>query len=800
MRGKALPWIFVLALTGTAILAAACGTRAPTPHPTAPPKPGEPTPTATPTTTATPITTPTPTLAPTPTPPPSLRLESARAHQRNGHYEAAIAECEAILSGPATKEAAEARFLLGQNRLLNGEYQSAIEALQEFLRAHPWDQRRPQAHFLLARAHQSLGNWGQAIVHYRQYLARRDVVAGYVNELIGDCYVNLQDYLSAIAAYEKALREAPLASREFRLREKIAQAHLGLADYEGAIARYEAILARARKYGYRAEIEYLIGRAYQEWGKEEKAHQHFLEAVNRYPRAGYAYLALVELVEAGVEVDDFQRGLVDYYAGAYEPAIQAFKRYIEGVPRGRLGEARYYAGLSYREMGRHTLAIREFDRLVEAGGEMAGQAWLEKARTLAGMGRREEAVSTYREFARSHPRHELAEEALWRAAHLLEEGGHYDEAASTYLDLWQGYPQGKRAAAALFRAGLCRYRRAEYEGAAEAWRKLLGGKPELRSKALFWLGKALLRQGRAEEARARFEEAAAEQVNYYALRAADMIGSGERSEVAAFDEAAEREEAEAWLAAWLDLPDASLRSSAQAIEKDPRFQRGRELLSLGLRDEATAEIEALRKDVADDPLALYQLALSLRDLGLYRPSIACAVRLIHLSPAGSVREAPRFLQRLAYPLYFADLVVAEARAHGLDPLLLFALVRQESLFDGWATSRADARGLTQIIPSTGEWIARRLSWRGYRAHHLYRPYLNARFGAWYLARQLEDFGGDLFAALAAYNGGPGNAARWLARARGDDDLFVEVISLPETQLYVKKVYEHYALYHALYGR
>jgi len=605
-----------------------------------------------------------------------------------------------------------------------------------------------------------------------------------------------------MAAYQEALRQASLVGREFRLQEKIAQAHLGLADYEGAIARYEAILARAKKYGYRAEIEYLIGRAYQEWGREEKAHQRFLRVVNRYPRAEHAYLALVELVEAGVKVDDFQRGLVDYHAGAYEPAIRAFKRCIEDGSQGRLDEARYYLGLSYREMGRHVLAIREFDRLIEAGGAKAGQAWLEKAKSLVSLGRREEAVSTYREFARRHPRHELAEEALWRAAHLLEEDGRYGEAASAYLELWKGRPQGKRAADALFRAGLCRYRRGDYEGAAEAWGKLLRGAPELRSQALFWLGKALLRLGRTEEAHARFEEAAVERIGYYALRAAEKIGFGERKGMAAFsfDEAAKREEAEDWLATWLDLSGEGLRSPAQAIEKDPRFQRGRELLNLGLREEALAEIEALRKDAADDPLALYQLALSLRDLGLYRPSIACAVRLTQLSPVGSVREAPRFLQRLAYPLYFADLVVAEARAHGLDPLLLFALVRQESMFDGWATSHADARGLTQIIPSTGEWIARKLSWRGYRAHHLYRPYLNARFGAWYLARQLEDFGGDLFAALAAYNGGPANAARWLERAAGDDDLFVEVISLPETQLYVKKVYEHYAMYRALYVR
>jgi len=207
----------------------------------------------------------------------------------------------------------------------------------------------------------------------------------------------------------------------------------------------------------------------------------------------------------------------------------------------------------------------------------------------------------------------------------------------------------------------------------------------------------------------------------------------------------------------------------------------------------------LRKELLSDPLALYQLALAYREQGVYRLSILCAKRLIQLSPAESIGQAPRFLQRLVYPLYFDDLVLAEAQANDLDPLLLFALIYQESLFEGWATSSAGAQGLTQVIPPTGEWIALKMPWPDYQAEHLYRPYLNVKFGAWYLARQLQDFDNNLFVALAAYNGGPGNAKRWLKLADGDDDLFVESISKAESKRYVKKVYEHYVRYRELYG-
>ena len=300
----------------------------------------------------------------------------------------------------------------------------------------------------------------------------------------------------------------------------------------------------------------------------------------------------------------------------------------------------------------------------------------------------------------------------------------------------------------------------------------------------------------------------ADREGYYGLRARDLSQEGGAlwpsggSVVISTDEAAEREEAEAWLATWVEgvSGDDELGILSPAMEEDLRFQRGEELLAVGLLDENRGEFDALRKDLLTDPLTLYQLSLALRERGLYRLSILCAKRLILLSPAESVSQAPRFLQRLVYPLYFDDLVLAEAQANGFDPLVLFALIWQESLFEGQATSWASAQGLTQVIPPTGEWIALQLRWPDYKNVHLYRPYLNVKFGAWYLARQLRDFENSLFAALAAYNGGPGNARRWLElTGNGDEDLFVESISKAETSLYVEKVYEHYAMYRKLYG-
>ena len=103
------------------------------------------------------------------------------------------------------------------------------------------------------------------------------------------------------------------------------------------------------------------------------------------------------------------------------------------------------------------------------------------------------------------------------------------------------------------------------------------------------------------------------------------------------------------------------------------------------------------------------------------------------------------------------------------------------------------------MPSTGEWIADVMPWPGYGDDLLKRPYINIRFGAWYLDRVLVETDGDVMAALAGYNGGPANSVRWLEQSGGDPDLFVEIITLSEPQLYVREIYRHYDLYVRLYG-
>ena len=136
----------------------------------------------------------------------------------------------------------------------------------------------------------------------------------------------------------------------------------------------------------------------------------------------------------------------------------------------------------------------------------------------------------------------------------------------------------------------------------------------------------------------------------------------------------------------------------------------------------------------------------------------------------------------------------------LDPFLMAGLIRQESAFWHEARSRADARGLMQVLPSTGRELARVQGPQGFEPEeHLYRPEINLHLGMSFFSDLRRRFGADLSVLLSAYNAGPTRARRWQAYPElGDLARFVERIPFAETRGYVKNVLLNREIYAWLY--
>lgn len=163
----------------------------------------------------------------------------------------------------------------------------------------------------------------------------------------------------------------------------------------------------------------------------------------------------------------------------------------------------------------------------------------------------------------------------------------------------------------------------------------------------------------------------------------------------------------------------------------------------------------------------------------------------------SLGNSPEELRhyRLRFPLAYPTTVRNESARHELDPALVAALTRAESAWMPRARSPADARGLMQVLPTTGAGVARRhgIEWTGPDA--LYRPVTNIRLGTAYKREMLDRHGGRPYLALAAYNAGPAPVSRWYGqRGDFDPDLWIETITFRETREYVARVLAFSVIY------
>lgn len=764
---------------------------------------------------------------------PATLLADAHRARRNGDYATARAELDRVAATSTDpREITAAQYQAAILAYLDGDLPAARDRLQTFIAGHPDDHRVPAAHFYLAETLALLGDYPPALESYAAYLARQDVLADLVYARIARIHRFTGDPTAAAAAYAQAAARAPDLAAELDMREQQALALQAAGDHPAAQTEFQAILDRSENPHRLARIWYRIGGNHRLMGNEQAALDAFAQAIAGDPRPGHAFLALVELVNAGVQVDEYRRGLIDHHAGSHQAAIDALNRYLDATPAAdapdRAIDARYYAARSWIALGEPTRAMQHIERALDRAGPQAhtathwGDLWLLKAETQAAQGHTDRAIATCLQFARTNPEHPLAPQAHWQAALLLQQAQRHAEAADRYNTLADHYPAADLAPQARFQAGLWRYWIGDLDAALAAWQKLAQTHPDTDAgqQGRYWLGKTLWATGSIPEARAELQELARRHPRtYYGLRAAHLLARDGQAPVwshaprPAHLTASETEEHQAvidWLRTWADLsayePDRQVSSQ---LSGDLRFRRAVEMHTLGLRDQARDELETLRKQL-HDPLSLYQLALVARDLELYAPSLRAVTDLtilaLEASPADTPSAAdatsadmPRLIRRLAYPAYYPDLVLAESAAHALDPLLLFALVRQESLFDDQVASWAGAVGLAQIMPATGQWIAEMTAWPQYDESLLRRPYLNLKFGAWFLDRILDQADGDVFTALAGYNGGPGLALQWQQQARGDPDLLLEIIPKSETQRYLRAIYRHYDTYLRLYG-
>ncbi len=159
------------------------------------------------------------------------------------------------------------------------------------------------------------------------------------------------------------------------------------------------------------------------------------------------------------------------------------------------------------------------------------------------------------------------------------------------------------------------------------------------------------------------------------------------------------------------------------------------------------------------------------------------------------------LLKSMYPRTYAEIVSEQARENGLDPNLVYAVIRQESGFHADVESGAGAIGLMQLTPDTFEWLQRKEGAQtALSPDALTQPDVNVRYGCRFLALLLKKYGVRR-TALCAYNAGMGRVDSWLGDASvSKDGRNLDAIPYAETRNYVERVEESYRQYQDLYSK
>jgi len=243
------------------------------------------------------------------------------------------------------------------------------------------------------------------------------------------------------------------------------------------------------------------------------------------------------------------------------------------------------------------------------------------------------------------------------------------------------------------------------------------------------------------------------------------------------------------------VADSALPSSPPgALPPSRAGERIRLLALVGLEQEARDEARGWMGDPSVPAQVLVSAAAGASAAGLARESILLGEAA--LARTGLSKGVARGL----LPLPYRGVIEGEAAEQCVDPLLIAAIIRQESRFTARAVSRAGARGMAQVLPSTGRELARRLGLRAWDPSLLFVPDFNLHLGAQFLRQRLRSGAMPVYAAIAAYNAGAQRVDRWRSWPEfRDPDLFVERVAIAETRNYVKTVYASYQWYRRTYA-
>jgi soluble lytic murein transglycosylase len=398
-----------------------------------------------------------------------------------------------------------------------------------------------------------------------------------------------------------------------------------------------------------------------------------------------------------------------------------------------------------------TTAVSYLDQIIQRFPDRAPEALLEKSKLLDSQNSQKSAAQTRQVLLTQYNSSDAAAELRWSLAQRYAANGNFQEALKWAQAITQNNPDSA----------------------------------EFAPEAGFWAGKWAQQLGKQREAAEAYQAVLTRYPHsYYAWRSAVFLGW----EVGDFHNVRQLQPPVERLTQRPELPAGSavLKELHQLGQDRDAWTRWQAEFSNKMQPTVAEQFTdgVMRLGVGDNLEGIFMLTfLSEREI----PEEKAQVQ--------ELRQQLAYWQAL-YPFPFLEQIENWSKQRQLNPLLVTALIRQESRFMPGIRSVVGAIGLMQVMPDTGDWIAKQANIKNY---DLDNPEDNIKFGTWYLDYTHREYSDNSMLAVASYNAGPGAVAGWLEKGIRDPDVFVEAIPYSETRGYVKSVFENYWNYLRLYS-
>jgi len=682
--------------------------------------------------------------------------------------------------------------------LREGDYRRALEALSRD--TAPPDTALQLFKYGLASA--GLNQYADAIRALREAADRKAAMAPAAYENIGDLLFRMKQNANAVTAYRTALSSSITDDYKRILRDKI----YGVLKTDTSLASQISWFDEMKKYAGVAREDWLADLldtllAAQRWPTADSLLEVAMSDSTRQTCAVLAAFGRHPIPDSQLTTRRlFQLSRATFGCGdcrlAQERLARALSRENASAALNEKDLWYYQAMLDYR-LGNYSGAVNRFDRYEKKYG-LAPEIVMTIARSFRNLDKPAKAALWYDRYVSLYPHDPKTADILWLRARQDEEQDKLRDAARRYRRIADAYSKNELADNALFRAGFCHYKQEQFDSASivfsEVSRRFASS--GMANAASYWKGKTLLALKKNEDARRLLRDLSARNpVDYYGWRAREQLYLLQDSaSFFAVDSIYDPVRARLWLDSITDTKNRALPTA------DSTTLGALAGLSLcGLADRADHLMDQLMQRNQKNLTMPYDCAMMYQLVNDPARAFRAGRRISWRVSAEARRAVPLALYEMLYPFPYQSQVMSGTASFGVDPYLVCAVMRQESAFDPAVTSFAGARGLMQIMPSTGEEIAGGLG-IPFAGDSLYAPAASIRFGAWYLKKLIADFGGSEMSAVAAYNGGPQNVKKWRQKFSHDpDDRFVENLGFNETREYVKKVLANWWTYHLVAG-